>query len=289
MEVRMNRFLLSAGLASALAAGRAAAAFEELPAHAALAGMGSAAAVPEGVASIWCNPAAPAGIGVLSITAASARPYGFAELETASVAAAFPCQIGHAGIACSTYGRSPYRETELGIGLAAHSDKRVCAGFLLRRLWLSVDRYGAWNGWALDLGMAVRLGTAWTLGFSAANLNQERLDGPGQPLPQVTRLGLRYSPGKDWRIFLELDQDVRWPVETRGGFEWRPLAFLRVRSGFGRNPFRFSGGMGVTVRGLSFDYACTVHPVLGQTHHAAVTVSVSRDQGRGSVPEGFGP
>jgi hypothetical protein len=191
-------------------------------------------------------------------------------------------KIGHWSIAMSSYGREIYRETAVAFGGAVRTGARAWAGILARRLSLRIERYGSWSGWVFDAGLRVALTRSWTMGFSTQNLGQKSM-GQGQPLPQVTRASLEVRPSSGFRVCVELDKDVRYPAELRCGMEWSPCRPYRLRAGFSRNPSRFTLGTGLVVGCLWFDYACSFHPVLGETHHVSTTFSMVR-RSAGSGP-----
>jgi hypothetical protein len=254
---------------------RALAAFEELSAGARAAGMGSASVADRGPESVFFNPAGMGTVPFASICIFSVLPYGLRELASHSASVVLPSRIGNFGFGVLTYGQTLYRETTFAAGWSTLIGTRIVLGLAARGLNLHIQKYGSWSGWALDAGIQVLLGEKWTFGFAGTDLNQASVAGRNSPLPQTTRIGLRYLLANNATMSLELDKDVRYPVEFRGGIEYCPASLLSLRCGFGRNPSLFSCGFGLNWSRLVLDYACTIHPVLGISHQCSITFQLS--------------
>lgn len=252
-------------------------AFEELPTSARTASMGSASVADRGPESVFFNPAGMGTVPFASICISTLLPYGLRELATHSASTVLPSRIGNFGFGVMTYGRTLYRETTLSAGWSGRIGKGFVFGVAVRGLGLRIQRYGSWNGCAMDAGIQLLLGKRATFGFAGTDLNQASVQGKDSPLPQTTRMGFRYSPGDGASLSLELDKDVRYPVEFRGGIEYFPASPLGLRCGFGRNPSFFSCGFGLKWNRLALDYAFTIHPVLGISHQCSMTFRCSHE------------
>jgi hypothetical protein len=259
-----------------LAPSIACAAFEEIPAGARSAGLGSSGVAINGPEAMFCHPAGMAASGSPAVFVFTARPFGLKELAYHSACAVIPTRLGNFGLGCLTNGQALYRETTLAVGWAGRLGTRLSFGIVFRGLNLRIQKYGSWNGLALDAGMRILLGEKWQFGFSNTNLNRVELPSSKSPFPQTTRIGLVHVPSKNLIFTIEMDKDVRFEPEFRGGMECSPVSFLNIRCGFGRNPSHFSSGLGLTWKQFAFDYALSMHPVLGTTHQGALTVSFER-------------
>jgi hypothetical protein len=253
----------------------AAAAFEEISIGARFAGMGSASVADRGTESLFFTPA---GIGTETSISTSfffVRPYGIRELAAHSATVVLPTRAGNFGFGMLATGRSVYRETTLALAWSRRIGKRFVPGLAVRMLGLRIEKYGSWNGWTLDAGIQTFIGKKWSFGFACTNLNQETIGTRASPLPQTTRIGFRYRLDEGLTVLFELDKEAPFPVECRGGIEYRPARALNLRFGFGRNPSYFTCGFGVNWRRMTLDYACTVHPVLGPSHMGSITFAFS--------------
>lgn len=254
----------------------ATAAFEEISIGARYAGMGSASVADRGPESLFFTPAGMGTETSLAICLFSVRPYGIKELAAHSASAVVSTRLGNFGFGVLATGQTVYRETTFALGWSRGIGKRFVAGLAVRMLGLSIQKYGSWSGWALDAGIQTLLGEKWSFGFAGTNLNQESVGGGNSPLPQTTRIGFRYLFDKGLSASFELDKEVPFPVEFRGGIEYHPANPLNLRFGFGRNPSNFACGFGVNWRRLTLDYAFTVHPVLGISHMGSIRFVFSR-------------
>jgi hypothetical protein len=66
----------------------------------------------------------------------------------------------------------------------------------------------------------------------------------------------------------EAVKEALHPAEFRAGAELAAFPGFTLRLGLTRNPAQVTFGFGVTAGTTGFDYAASVHPVLGVTHHA---------------------
>jgi hypothetical protein len=262
------------------AAFTATAAFEEISIGARYAGMGSASVADRGPESLFYTPAGMGSETSPAICFFSVMPYGIKELAAHSASAVVSTRLGNFGFGVLATGQEVYRETTFALGWSRGIGKRFVTGLAVRMLGLRIRKYGSWSGWALDAGIQTLLGERGSFGFAGTNLNGESVGERNSPLPQTTRIGFRYRLAEGLSASFELDKEVPFPVEFRGGIEYHPTHSLNMRFGFGRNPSNFACGFGVNWRRMTLDYACTVHPVLGPSHMGSITFAFSKQESK---------
>jgi len=233
--------------------------------------MGSAVVgAPEGPEVIFINPA---GLGchpaTLSLSFFMTKPFGLDALCTENASCVFFTRFGGIGFGIQHFGYKLYSETLLRLSWGYGIDEDITWGINLNTACLSIQNYGTVFKVLLDTGFQVSLSNRLTAGGFFSNLTRIRLDDEADPVPQIIRTGLAYRPFSEMVFCLELEKDTRFPLVLKGGAEFCILPRLFVRCGFTSDPSVFSCGLGFSVAGLHFDYACSSHMILGTTHQAS--------------------
>jgi hypothetical protein len=116
----------------------------------------------------------------------------------------------------------------------------------------------------------VKIGAAWK------NLNRARLSGYRDRVPESLAVGASARLGASSIAVLDLVSEPHFPVESRFGIESRFSKSLTLRVGARAEPFRPSGGIEVSLRGMRFHYAGDVHPQLGPSHTVGIEIQLDR-------------
>lgn len=258
-----------------LVTGKQYAAFQNLMPGADCIGMGSVEAV--GTLGPECLFSNPSRMGEnFSMFFSTAWPFGLSPLIYHTTGVTLPLKPVSMGIGFLTFGDDKYHEHTFAIGGAYRVTQKFIAGLSLKMLHLYIERYGTWTGMAIDGGLSTELSKYWTLGIAVNNLFTSKLTPFSVSIASNTRIGLQFQPNQEFIFALELDKNVRYPLELRGGVEWKKIKNLTFRFGFTRNPSSISGGIGYTRKKIRMDYACHFHPVLGISHYGTVTMIFSR-------------
>jgi hypothetical protein len=256
-------------------------AFEDLPVGGRSIGMGSAyVALAQGPEGVFFNPAGVAQSDKPALCLFIVRPFGLRELSRETVSSMYKTRFGGISVNFQTFGNSQYRENCFSIGWGNRWQNRLFYGLLVKLASLQIDRYGSSSTLMSDIGLLYKMNDRISWGVSMTNLNQGRIGHLNDPLPQVTRVGLCYFPVQGLLFSVELDKDIRFPAELRGGIEICPLPALLLRCGLNRNPSSISFGIGFAWSLFSFDYAFTVHPVLGATHQGSISIDWNLKHGK---------
>jgi hypothetical protein len=249
---------------------------EDLPVGGRAIGMGSAyVAVALGPESVFFNPAGLSQARGPALTLFISHPYGLRELTHETLSAVVPTRYGSFGLSLQTFGHTLYRENTLAIGWGNPYREKVHYGILIRALQLQIQKYGSDAVLTLDIGCLLRLTDKITCGIAATNLNRGGIGRQNESLPQITRIGISYTPCPGLLFSAEIDKDPRFPAELKGGVEIRPLSNLSFRCGFGREPSYVAAGIGLAWDIFLCDYGFTSHPVLGATHQGSISIDLN--------------
>jgi len=225
---------------------------------------------------IWSalrNPALLDGTG--SAAAVNWTPARFGLSELASSGAAWTQQLGTVGvgIGVTQFGGALYREITPAVAAGMPLGTGISAGVRAALLSLSIERYGSTVLPLIDAGASIEVHPSLIVAAAASNITQTSVNGTStERVPVSLRLGACWQPDSSLLLQAELDKDIRWPLTTRYGLEYRPLQMLALRAGASMQPWTISGGFGVIWAGLSFDYAFRWHPDLGGTHALGIGI-----------------
>jgi len=249
-------------------------AFEERPCGARAAGLAGARFVP---GDLWAGVAFPASLhgmrGLVIGAAASPAPFGLVELARSAGAVAMPAILDGALLYASRFGFEAYREHEIGGALCARVTENVSIGLGLRAYFVRVEGYGSAKAFGISAGLACRLAEDLHWMVNADNLNQPRLGRSDERIPAVIAAAIAFTPTRSLRLLALLSRESRFPLETRCGVEFTPVAFLAVRGGFALEPSTIAAGIGLNAGPIRFDYAYQEHPALGPTHTVSVELA----------------
>lgn len=214
------------------------------------------------------------------------RPFGLAELETATGTWVEPTGIGHFGVRAEAFGFELYREMTVGITWANVYRGVLAYGTSMNLMRASVEGGGSDQTVGLDAGMLFAPHPMVRTGFFTTNLNAPKLGAAHEELPRTLSAGLAFIPAQDLLFSLEAYKDVRFKTSIRAGTEYRPVAPLVFRAGWATDPGVVAGGFGVSWGAATVDYAVDVHPVLGTTHYVQFTLNIGSEKAKHGWKEG---
>lgn len=120
----------------------------------------------------------------------------------------------------------------------------------------------------VDLGAVAILHQRTKIAFAVKNLNNPVIgEEQTEDLPQSLIIGVAYEPYEGVTTEINLKQKFSEKTEVHFGFEYQLINNFWLRTGASTYPNSFSGGFGLLVRGVKFDYGFGTHPVLDVTHH----------------------
>lgn len=205
-------------------------------------------------------------------------------------------------------GTAAYSSSQYNLSFAKHFDRffflnnlsvGTSAKYLVRNfsgLPASYEAQGSAAGFDLDLGLQWAINAALTLGLSQHNFLPRSLGGKltwasgyTESIPTFTKLGAAYKFFAE-KGLVSLDLDFYptrsdYPIPLHGGVQYIPLPLLSLRAGYDENlasggaantvtkAGNFSGGLGLKVGNLIFDYA--YHPYYQEEQSATHFFTIS--------------
>jgi len=235
-------------------------------ANAATGGSGSAASHLSG--NFLLNPALSLNtLYPLSIGFSYFRLYNLPEFGYANAVATLRRGNYGMGLAIEHFGSRLYREETLFLnGARRFLNDKLTIGLTLKFYFLVVENYENASAAGADIGIRYRITERLSIGSAIENVNQPRINGYREELPQRMRLGIEYQPAKELYFYADLEKDAFYEPILAVGIAYQLYSNLFIRSGYNSAGPLPSVGLGLRVKGIQIDYATQYHFDLGATH-----------------------
>jgi len=238
---------------------------------------GSSASVSDDVFSLFNNPAGLSEtikreIGIYY----SPAPFGFSEMANAFGAYSEPFDWGAAALGAMTYGFKLYKETKLSAGVSYKYSENILFGSSINFHNVSIERYGSASAFYLNAGAIVYITSAMRTGFFIQNINNATFNNYKDQIPVIINTGLGYD-FENASISVSAEKDIRYKFSLSAGIAYFLTDNFTLRGGFGNEPNRYSGGLGIKYSFISFDYAVFHHPELGLTHQFGIILDFNKN------------
>ncbi len=143
---------------------------------------------------------------------------------------------------------------------------RFAVGASVNAYWISASGYDDLNTFGLDVGCVYHLSNSVRFAAVINNINQPRLAGNQEELPQRIQLAVEYQGADNIQLHGVLRKDSYFPLELAFGIEYQIFRSLNLQSGFNSIGSMPSAGVQFTAKNLEFGYGMQHHFELGSTH-----------------------
>ena len=135
---------------------------------------------------------------------------------------------------------------------------------------------GKGSGIDIDLGTITKISDDMNIGVSLKNIIPGNNMGKDE-IPMTTTVGISRL-FKQFNLLTAIDAELSRGLLFHAGAEWSPIRFLKVRAGLdqmasaGSSATNLSAGLGIVVRGFTFDYAYHGYSDLSEftTHYFSI-------------------
>lgn len=241
-------------------------------------GMADASVTLSDLWSVHHNQAGLARLEKISAGIYYENKFLLSELGLKSAAAAMPVagsENGVFGISMSYFGYSLYNDSKIGLAYARKFGDKFSAGvqldYLSTRIGGDYD-YGKKGAVAVEGGIQARLNDNLTIGAHIFNPTRAKIaDYDDERIPTIMKFGLHYTFSEKVFVNVETEKDIDFKPVFKAGLEYRAIKELYLRTGISTNPTLNSFGFGINLKQLAFDFAVSIHQVLGLTPQLSLT------------------
>jgi hypothetical protein len=217
-------------------------------------------------------------------------PAGYVNDGTGTLSDATPISYSDSMYVVS-YGREVNNTPDLGKVAVGANIKYYAKGFTGDS---SVTGYSA-TGTSTDLGLMVTRDENSSYGVTLQNIggNVAWSTGQNEEFESKAKVGGAWKvPSRNLLITSDLDIALNGnnPATVKIGTEWNPISMLAIRAGLGQEvaakedgsigtDLNVSGGIGITLQGVRFDYAYKYDPTLAENSTHYVSLQLTPDFG----------
>ena len=212
------------------------------------------------------DPASIVQISAPQIFLSWGNRFGLKALLHQSAAVSYPLSTFHLGMGTTRFGSGLYQETTMTLLAGKRVKPSLDVGVAITLYQLFIKDYSSQN--SLGVTFASRLHLTEQLEWSTTlqNINNPHLSSCREPLPQIITTGVSFLPIPKVKTLFEWEQDLEYPGRAKFGILCRPFRWLRFALGYAANPGQVTGGIELSFKHFSFDYAATTHAQLGLSH-----------------------
>ncbi len=182
-----------------------------------------------------------------------------------------PFSFGNVGISVYRFGDESFNEQ---ITSAAFGNRMgfVSLGFKISYYQMSIDEFGTAGCAYFDLGGIVDLIPKLSFGAYISNFTASKLNNAEHSkLPVTMKVGLAYTPVKEFRWNVDLVKDVDYDPALKTGIEYLIIEKFALRTGLNTGPFKSFFGIGLYLKRFQVDYAVGTDQLLGTSHQLSVS------------------
>jgi hypothetical protein len=250
-------------------------AFDKLEMGAAPLAMGNAiVAVVGSPYAIYYNPAAIRVNGSFGIALSYQNIYELKDVGQVDLIMNFFAAGLPFSFAVNRFGNSHYTEFQGSLGGYYELGNQCSLGASIQVYHLRISGYGQQTTWGSNIGIVFKLLPSLTVGAMTTNINQPRIAEIGEKLPQTITLGCSFEPLEEMRIAFAIYRDIHFSADFRAGISYQLSTALIFRSGVEDAADTISIGIGIIINKIVFDYALSIHQVLGLSHTVSVNLII---------------
>lgn len=194
--------------------------------------------------------------------------------EMAVQAGAFTLKTKHGmlGASVSYSGDANYSTTKAGLAYALKFGNRFSAGIQLDYIATVLgEDYGKRNNITFDAGIMVKITEQITFGAHTYNpMHVQLSEYNNESIPATLNAGFAFTFSDNLLITAEAYKNSEFPIEFRSGLEYKLGRIAYARVGLSTNPARYTFGIGIQMKNLSFDLSSSIHTQLGYSPQASM-------------------
>jgi hypothetical protein len=197
--------------------------------------------------------------------------FNLKELAYSSGQVAFSFKGFGFGAGIQTFGATLYRENKITLNSSRIFLKdKLAIGFSVNIYNISVQNYDGINAFGLDLGFRFSLSENWHIAGVVENINQPKLNGYSEELPNRIQFGFEYRVAGQLYSNISIQKDAWFDPAVLVGVEYNLSNSLGIISGFSSAANLPSGGINLNVLNISISYSIQHHFELGPTHFIGI-------------------
>ena len=175
------------------------------------------------------------------------------------------------GAGIQTFGADLYRENKISLNSSkTFLNRKLAIGLSVNIYNVSVQNYNSMNVFGLDLGFRFSLSENWQVAGVVENINQPKLNGYVEELPNRVQFGFEYRVTDQLYSNVSIQKDAWFDPGVLVGIEYNLSNSLGILSGFSSAANLPSGGFNLNILNIDISYSIQHHFELGPTHFIGI-------------------
>lgn len=198
--------------------------------------------------------------------------FNLKELTYSSGQAAFSFKGFGFGAGIQTFGSTLYRENKISLNSSmTFLNNKLAVGLSINIYNIYVENYNSINAVGLDLGFRFSLSENWHIAGVVENINQPKLNGYAEELPNRVQFGFEYRVTNQLYSNVSIQKDAWFDPTILVGIEYTLSNSLGILSGFSSAANLPCGGISLNVLNINISYSLQQHFELGPTHFIGIS------------------
>jgi hypothetical protein len=203
-----------------------------------------------------------------------ARLYGLTELQPFTVRGSGPALKGWLILAGNGIAVNQYHDYTLQLGYGRELTGSVSGEASLALSQIGIKTYGTAHAWQLNARFTWQVQPQVQISTAAFNLNNARFGDGHYALPTRYVIAGKLTPGKSAQFFLELEKDLRYPLQVRFGLGYHVFGPLTFLCGFQSEPDIVSAGFSLKASRFLATASMQYHPELGYSQCCGLAIAL---------------
>lgn len=181
------------------------------------------------------------------------------------------------GVSIEDFGGSLYREDKLSFAVARlWYGGKLALGISVHWYHVSAKNYESINSLGISVGFRYQVTSHLSAAGVVDNVNQPRLNGFSEQIPQRISMGLFYRVSDDMDTYIAVQKDSWYSPELSMGVEYRLLRGLRIMTGYSTLASVPTAGLELKSANIKIGYSLQYHFELGITHFVGIAYAPGR-------------
>jgi hypothetical protein len=248
---------------------------EWVPIGGRISGMGLSSAA---VSDFWSINNNQAGMAFYNQSAAGIyveNRFMIQEMGSQTAAIMVKSKYGMLGTTVGYSGDANYHTLKAGFAYARKFGNRFSAGIQLDYIATSLgEDYGKRSNITFDAGIMIKITEQLTFGVHTFNpVHVQLSEYNNERIPTILNAGFGFTFSDRLLLTAEANKNSEFPMEFRTGAEYKLSRSAYARIGVSTNPARYTFGVGLEMKNLSFDLSASFHPQLGYSPQVSMQYS----------------
>ena len=224
--------------------------------------------------AVFYNPAGLIQCQSAVVSFAYELPFGIVDLKTTTAAFLFPFRYGGCGMIAQEMGNNLYKESQYILSYGKDITKDLSCGINIKFLKIGIKNYGSSSVLAIDVGGIYKITDNLKLGFFTGNCNNPCIGGKRDEIPRVDTFGISNEFLSGITLNIDIHRNGEDSMDLKCGTDILISRRFHLNLGFSDEPSIFSGGFGIELNKILFNYCISNHSRLGYTNQFSLSLSI---------------